>query len=544
MRVHLLTFLCSLTACLTIGQAKGVELQTDSDRILIAVGPVMRPSSPNQPITSPSTGPAATPSPIFNPLPATPTDLQQNTAPTVPSVQPGQTGLPDTMTPPDQGKIEPLTIPPGQQLPVQLKPEIKGTITSSEQPPSPTQGISLSEALDEALIRSPRAAAVRAQLPIAKSGIAQATITPNPVFFMDRGFVAEAVERRGPSVTWEPPFKLWLRMLAAKRLYDQTKIDLMTTLWQLRADTRRAYTEAVVARETQKTLQDLYELSNRLLTVSSKRFQAGDVPELDVLRARLAISQSQVDLGVGEQRVVRAAQQLNVILGRQVENAIGVPALPDFTGKHPTAFQLKAIKRGILPDFSKSVPPLQEFLKIAFDNRLELKSLAQQIKVNDMNFKNAIGAAVPNPSLAYGSSTNGNLPSGPKLRATFMTLNAELPVTNLNQGDIAKYKATGKQLVYQVAAQKNQVVADVSSAYNNLLAAREKIRVYQEHVLADSAEVARLSRRSYEVGQSDINSTLLAQQANVQIRSQYLDAVTTYQGAYTDLEQACGTSLD
>jgi outer membrane protein TolC len=63
-------------------------------------------------------------------------------------------------------------------------------------------------------------------------------------------------------------------------------------------------------------------------------------------------------------------------------------------------------------------------------------------------------------------------------------------------------------------------------------------------VLADSNEVARLSRRSYEVGQSDINSTLLAQQANIQIRSQYLDAVMQYQQAYTDLEQACGTPLE
>jgi cobalt-zinc-cadmium efflux system outer membrane protein len=213
-------------------------------------------------------------------------------------------------------------------------------------------------------------------------------------------------------------------------------------------------------------------------------------------------------------------------------------------GKRPTAFQLKATRRGILPDFTKSVSPLQAFLKIAFNYRLELKSLTQQIRVNQANYRNALASIIPNPGVAYGSSTETNPPQGPKLRATFVTLNIESPVTNLNQGNIAKYKASGKQLNYQVAAQKNQVIADVSSAYNNLLAAREKIRVFQEHLLADSAEVARLSRRSYEVGQSDINSTLLAQQANVQIRSAYLDAVTSYQGAYTNLETACGKPLE
>jgi outer membrane protein TolC len=67
--------------------------------------------------------------------------------------------------------------------------------------------------------------------------------------------------------------------------------------------------------------------------------------------------------------------------------------------------------------------------------------------------------------------------------------------------------------------------------------------VYQDHVLSDSLEVARLAQRSYEVGQSDITSTLAAQQANVQIRSQYLDAVRDYQQAFTDLEQAVGEPL-
>jgi len=104
-------------------------------------------------------------------------------------------------------------------------------------------------------------------------------------------------------------------------------------------------------------------------------------------------------------------------------------------------------------------------------------------------------------------------------------------------------RATIRQYYQQRTAQQNQINAEVSSAYNNLLAARERIRTYESHVLQDSEEVARLARRSYEVGQSDITSTLAAQQANVQVRSQYLDAVQAYQQAFTDLEQAVGEPL-
>lgn len=420
-------------------------------------------------------------------------------------------------------------------------PAVSGEVVFSDDQTQPNE-ITIFQALDEALIRSPRAAAIRAQYPVAKAGLAQATVAPNPIIFLDRGFLAEQVRRIGPLLVPEPPWKLLFRLLAAQSLYKQTKTDLMTTLWSLRADVRRAYTELVMAQETRRTLYDLYELTERLYSVAQKRFQAGDVPELDVLRARLAMSQSGIELAVGERRLIRAKQQLNVILGRQVEDPINVPLLPAYLGTTMPVLP-KAVKAGILPDNQILIPKLDELVNLAVANRLEMRSLAQQLKVNQANLRNAFSAAFPNPTIAMGASSSGNAPSGPKTNANFLTLNVETPLGNTNQGDIARFQATERQLKYQIGSQRNQIIGEVSSAFNNLLAARERIKVYQEHVLRESAEVARLSRRSYEVGQTDINATLLAQQANIQIRQQYLEAVSSYQQSYTDLEQASGRPL-
>jgi len=467
---------------------------------------------------------------------------------------PSLTPPPTPFTPSEQGSLllpdASLRMPQNNQEssartqePEKLPAKVTVEFNESLAPISTQPGLSVVQALNEALINSPRAAAIRAQLSIARAGYATATIVPNPVVFMDRGLVAEQVMRLGPMLTQEPPWKLAFRMLSTKRLVDQTKIDLLTQIWSLRADVRRTYVELVVAEQTQKTLVELYDLSAKLLLVAEKRFHAGDVPELDVLKARLATSQSKVDVEVGLKRVLRAGQQLDVIMGRAVDQPIKVPDLPNFSLPDITPKTSKVAKSDILPNFEKSVPPLEDFISQAYDNRLELKSLAKQILVNKANYMGAYGNIIPNPSLAFGKSTAGNPSLGPKLTAVFFTLNAEAPVSNFNQGDIFKYKATGKQLVYQVGSQKNQILSDVVSAYQNLIAQREKIRVYQEHVLADSLEVARLARRSYEVGQSDITSTLQAQQANVQIRGQYLDAVTSYANAFTDLEQSCGLPL-
>ena len=390
--------------------------------------------------------------------------------------------------------------------------------------------------LNESLMNSPRVAAARAQLGLSKALYASATQLPNPVFFRDEGAIAEGVRRVGPQITYELPWKLAFRLLAAKNQVQETKREILQTLWQFRNDVRRSYTEVVVAQETYETLHDLADLARRLLQVSQKRFQAGDVPELDVLKAKLATSQADIDASQGGMRVTRSRQQLNVIMGRQFGQPISAPRLP--------SSQTLSDRSELLPDFTQPVPPVTDFIAEGLENRIELKINEANVKLVKSQLMNAAGNIIPNPSIAFGSSTNINLPSGPKLNGTFVTINAEVPLYNFQQGDLVRLRAQMKQYGYQDKALRNQVVADVTSAYNNMMTARNRIRTYQDHVLADSAEVARLARRSYEVGQSDITATLAAQQANFAVRQNYLDAVSAYQSAFTDLEQATGEPIE
>jgi len=502
----------------------------------------------------PNTTPArssAIPAPISNPAPQS----NQSSQPASGSLQNPVSNLSKDISNLDNNSdmpaLRPMQLPglsPAGNSPAGTSPSagpiVSGTIQFSEQPKTMGSGMTILQSLDEALVKSPRAAAIRAQLQITTAAYAEAAAGPNPAFLFDRAPLGEQVRRVGPTFTIEGPWKLVFRLLATKRLVEQTKTDLMTAIWALRADVRRAYTEVVVAQETVETLNSLYDLASRLLEVSDKRFQAGDVPELDVLKARLATSQSDVERQVGMRRVIRAKQQLNVIMGRKPEDIVNIPRLPAFLGIGNVSKLEKSQKGQLLPDFAIEPAPLATYIQKALDQRLELKSVEQRIKLNKAQMRTAISNVVPNPSVSFGNSVSGNAPSGPKVSSVFFTVVAESPITNWNQGEIYRLKATSTQLKYELGAQKNIVTAQVSSAYNNVLAARQKLKVYQEHILADSYEVARLARRSYEVGQSDITATLQVQQANVAVRSQYLDAVRAYQEAYTDLEQSCGRPLD
>lgn len=424
-----------------------------------------------------------------------------------------------------------------KNLPTINSASIEYDATASGEP-----ALRLVKSMAEAMRVGPRAAAIRANLGITQSGILTATQSNNPSLYNDRGLMAEQEHRIGPIFATDMPWEVFFRVLAAKRLVAQTKIDLLTTIWSLRSDVRRAYVELVIALETQRTLQQLYDLSAKLFYVSKKRFEAGAVPELDVLKGHLAAAQAGVDLSVGAKRITRARQQLNILMGRPVDAPIYMAALPDYTTNTPLA-QLRAQRNDILPDFTHDIAPLNLFVEKGIQSRLELKSIGLQLKVNQANMGVALGNIIPDPNFAMGKSTAGNEPGGPKITAVFFTLNQELPFSNVQQGNIYQYKATSYQLKYQVLSQRNQVATDVAGAYQNLIAAREKIRVYQEKLLRDSNEVARLAQLSYEAGQSDITSALLAQQANVQVRSAYLDAINSHASAFADLELSIGRPL-
>jgi outer membrane protein, heavy metal efflux system len=62
-------------------------------------------------------------------------------------------------------------------------------------------------------------------------------------------------------------------------------------------------------------------------------------------------------------------------------------------------------------------------------------------------------------------------------------------------------------------------------------------------LLPTASQVARIARRGYEVGATDLASAIVAQQQYQQILSNYFDAVVAYQTAWADLEKAVGLPL-
>jgi outer membrane protein, heavy metal efflux system len=405
-----------------------------------------------------------------------------------------------------------------------------------ENPHTNAQFVNVMQAMDESLLRNPRVASSRATLGISKALLAQATVYPNGGLEIDNGFHAENTFRFGAFVPLEPPWKMALRVLSAKKQITQADLMMQQQLWLLRGEVRRAYTEFVIAEESSQTLKEITELTRVLTKVVANRVDAGDVPKLDLYKAQLALSQAEVDSEAGDRRILLAREQLNVVMGRPLEAPTAAPPLG--------AFKLTVVKNDLLPDLSRPLAPLSDYVNMAVANRLEFKVIAQSIEVNKMELKLAYANIVPNSQMSLGRSIVTNGPGNPNTVGVYMTGQFPLPgMFNVNQGEIKRVSATIRQFRVELEAQKNTITGQVDMAYRRLVNARETMRNYQQRILPASENVAHLAQLSYKNGQSDITAALTAQQTNIQVRNQYLNAVMTYETAYTDLEQAVGKIL-
>jgi outer membrane protein TolC len=125
----------------------------------------------------------------------------------------------------------------------------------------------------------------------------------------------------------------------------------------------------------------------------------------------------------------------------------------------------------------------------------------------------------------------------------FVTVTAEQPILYQYQGEVAQATANVRQAERQVDLLKSQISTDLITAYNQANVARDNIFIFQKDLLPTAAQVAKLARRSYQIGSTDLATAIVAQQQYQQTLSNYFDTVVSYQIAWADLEKAVGLPI-
>lgn len=390
------------------------------------------------------------------------------------------------------------------------------------QTPSPTpslNGLTFEEIYDLAAHNNLQIAAVRRRRAVAEAAILIAGERPNPSFVATytrteprlNTAVSQLIELGG---------KRGRRIDVARHELRLTELDLDAALRTLRHDVRAAYFNLGLARNTLVLGQQAVDQAKDLADIAHTRFEAGDIAQFEVLQANLAVDRATNDLARLEntERISRAT--LNQLLNRA----------PDAPLDLRDSLFVKPI--------SISTP---EFIGRALAANVDLRTAEQQIATEQSRLKLARAQRVPDLALQPGlESFDSAFPGHPGFN---MQVTVPLPIFNRGTAEIKRSSAMLEQLEAERDATRQRVSLEIGRAALNLESARKQVEFYEAKLLPDAERVRELANEAYRIGQTSLLSVIDATRSAREVRQGYLQALTDYQTALADMEQAAGVKM-
>jgi cobalt-zinc-cadmium efflux system outer membrane protein len=384
------------------------------------------------------------------------------------------------------------------------------------QQPAPMLG--LDDALRLAERQNLDLAAARRRRAEALAGVQIARQRPNPS-------VSFETARDAPhqSLLAGQPFELGgkraNRIQVAQQEARLTDAEIEVLARQVRRSVREAFYTLAGTRAETALLGRVLELAQRLQQIAEDRFNAGDVPRLEVIQAELEVARAQANRDVALQEEKVAASRLNALLNE--------PATREW--------QIRGSLEDPLP-----VVVLAELLDRALASNAALARLSQEQKVEQARMALLRSERVSNVEVQAGLDMNapGDYRLGPRAG-----LALDLPLFTRNQGEIAQSLARQETLNAEVTAARRAVAGEVDSAFLDLNVQRTQVELHRDRLLPAARNLESLAEESYKAGRAGILVVLGAQQSVQEVERGYLESLFALQRSFAALEEAVGAPL-
>ena len=389
--------------------------------------------------------------------------------------------------------------------------------------------VTLEQAIDLALAHNHTLKALRTQVQQSQAQEVTASLRPNPVLTVDTQFLpifqpslfsadymnVNAQNDLGIGYLFERGGKRHWRLQAAR---DQTAVTS-----SLIADAERSLSfsvaqQFVAVQLAQSNLdlarQDLESFQNTV-EISQARYQAGDMSEADLLKIKLQLLQFQTDFSSAQLAKVQALAGLRQLLGYD--------AVP---GDFDVAGELKYQPLSLSLDDMKAK---------ALQQRPDLAAARRGVTAADSQHR----LAIANGKRDLGASFNYSHLNATNTGSFFF--NIQLPIFDRNQGEIARTRYAQEQAQQAEAAATDQVLTDVSNAYEAFRTNQKVVDLYVSGYLQQAQESRDISEYAYKKGAASLLDFLDAERSYRSTQLAYRQALAGYVVALEQLKQAVGT---
>jgi cobalt-zinc-cadmium efflux system outer membrane protein len=369
--------------------------------------------------------------------------------------------------------------------------------------------------------------AARHRVDVARAEQIAARLRPNPTLT----FTAENLPFAGPTpasqlyevgATYSQPIERGDKRLHRREVADATvavaEAHLGETLAQRLLEAKRAFYEALAARQAVEQASESRLAFQALVDVTEARFKEGAVAEAEVLKVRL--ERARFDAAAGQAQL--ALRQAGIRL-------LGLLGETDFSAAGAVAGEA-ALDAPILPE-------LEALKAEALRQRPTVRAAEQSIALAErrLALERARGTADVSPF--FGLKRVG------ENSTVLLGIAIPLPITDRNEGGVARATAEQRVARTELALRRNDVLAEVESAYQAWLSARERTAAFEQGLLRQADEAQAIALRAYEEGAVDLLAYLEAQRTRAEIRRQHLQSLLDARVALLVLEHAVGRDL-
>ncbi|HUI06812.1 MAG TPA: TolC family protein [Verrucomicrobiae bacterium] len=391
---------------------------------------------------------------------------------------------------------------------------------------APPPALTVAAAVREAQENNPEIRALSAGVAAARGEVTTANTWDNPSLSALPG-LRRSEPSGGPSSrefdgvfeltqTFEFPGKRSLRRALAEKDVELRELALTAFREQLDIQVRRSFYTLLVFQQVLALKEQGVTLSKTFLEAARKRVANGFASEFDATKAEVEVVTAQKALGDAQAQRAAARAALSTLLGRR----------PD------TDFEVTGALSAVV-----IVPPETTLLQQVAASNPSLKIQVTEVERTGLNLRSVRKSRLPDftvgPSVEY-------LPDEQTYQ---FGITLPLPLWDRKSGEIATATAEQQSALAELEKLQQEVLRDVTTAYHNLVSARESLALFTPEFFAKLKRALDDAGQGYAGGRTPLLIYLETQRTYFDARADYFDSLQKLYDAQAALETAAGMPL-
>lgn len=387
--------------------------------------------------------------------------------------------------------------------------------------------MTLEQCLRAALDSHPLLRSAAYDVQAAEARVRQARALSQPSFDLDVDLQPKFMDFKGSgesyigvSQTLDFPGKRALRGRIAGAEKEALRADTDLLKLDIRFYVQESFFRLLLAQEILRYAEQDRDLSRDFLERATIKFQAGDVAEMEVVRARVEAAKAVNAVRVAENELRLSRARLNAAMSR------------------PPAEPLEI--RGA---FGKAGPgrPAAEFSGLALEARPELRRLRHEIEGERLRERLGVMAYLPDPTVGV---SRHRLAGEPRTWDFTLSLPVPLFFWQPKSGEIAEARAVRQSLEERARALSRRIALEVEQAHAEASNAAGQIVLYEREILAQAEDAYEKYLFSYQQGEIGGIELIESRRTLLDARRTYAEVLYTFNVSLAALEKSVGAPLE